>query len=330
MMIRELMRRYIWCTTVMMLIVLVANGQQDVQFSQYMLNSTYFNAASAGLDGNTSISAIHRSQWLGYNSDFDNDGVAPTSQLLSFATPLNFNNMPMGVGFNFINDRLGVINNLHLQASLAYHKQLRRGRLSIGLQPALILHSVDFTKFNPVDPDDPILQNPEKRTQLAPDLSIGVMYSTKVYFLGASVNHLLSPSFDFGLDLPNSRLVNKLEITTNLMAGYNYQLAYNLVLSPTVLVKTDLNTYSFDLSVIGTYDDKIWGGVSYRDREALILLMGYSFLEDNVMKVGYAFDYVVDSQNAKSPTSHEIFIRYNLPNIPTSGKKIIRTPRFRF
>lgn len=317
---------------ILLLIVWTVNAsfaQQDVQFSQYMLNSTYFNAAFAGLDGTTNVSAMHRSQWLGYSSSFDNDGGPPTSQLVSFSTPLNLSNQPFGAGVNFVNDKLGLVTNLQMQLSIAYHKQLKRGRLSVGLQPGFVSQTIDFSKFRFNDVTDP-LNRGEKLSQLSPDLGFGIVYSTKVYYLAAGASHLLSPSFNFGISEAAAQLENKLETSINVSAGYNYQLSYNLVLSPSVLVKSDLNTYSFDLSAIGTYDDKIWAGISYRDSEALILLMGYSFLEDNVMRVGYAFDYVVDSQSAKSPTSHEIFVRYNLPSLSTGGKKIIRTPRFRF
>lgn len=323
------MARFTVALSFLLTISSLATAQQDVQFSQYMLNSTFFNAAFAGHDGTTHVSALHRSQWLGYSSSFDDDGGAPSSQLISFSTPFNLKSLPLGLGVNIINDRLGLVSNFQMQFSLAYHKQLRRGRLSIGLQPSIISQSIDFSKFRFNDATDPLNTN-ERVSQVSPDLGVGLVYSTKVYYLGIGANHLLAPSFNFGLSEAASQLENKLETTLNISGGYNYQLTYNLVLTPSALVKTDLGTYSFDLSAIATYDDKIWGGVSYRDGEAVILLMGYSFLEDNIMRVGYAFDYVIDSQSGKSPTSHEIFIRYNLPSISTGGRKIVRTPRFRF
>jgi len=304
-------------------------AQQDVQFSQYMLNPLFYNAGWAGVDGDSHVAAFHRTQWLGYSSSFDGDGGAPSSQLISFSTPINFKEKDLGVGFNIINDKLGPLSNLSLELAIAYHKKLRRGQLSIGLKPGIISQAIDFTQFRFNDPSDP-LNTGTKESQTALDLGFGAYYSTEDYSLGIGVNHLLNPSFDFGLSQASAEFRNQIERNINLSGMYNYKVAYKLVFTPSVLVKTDLTNYSFDLSGIVTYDDKVWGGVSYRDSEALILLMGYSFLEDNKMRVGYAFDYVVGEQKAKQPTSHEIYIRYNLPNISTGSKKIIRTPRFRF
>lgn len=306
-----------------------ASAQQDVQFSQYMLNPLFYNAGWAGLDGTSHISAMHRTQWLGYSSSFDGDGGAPSSQLITFSTPIKFKEKDLGVGVNFVNDKLGPLSNLNLEIALAYHIKMRRGQLSLGLKPAIISQSIDFSQFRFNDETDP-LNIGTRESQMRPDLGFGAFYSTKLYTVGIGVNHLLRPSFDYGLNSATVNLQNKVETNYNISGTYDYKVSYNIIFSPSILIKTDLNNYSFDLSGIVTYDEKIWGGASYRDNEALILLMGYSFLDDNKMRVGYAFDYVVGEQKAKQPTSHEIFIRYNLPNISTGGKKIIRTPRFRF
>lgn len=304
-------------------------AQQDVQFSQYMLNPLFYNAGWAGLDGTAHVSAMHRTQWLGYSSSFDGDGGAPSSQLISFSTPVKFQEKDLGLGINFVNDKLGPVSNFNLEVALAYHFKLRRGQLSLGLKPGIISQTLDFSQFRFNDETDP-LNIGTRESQVRPDMGFGAFYSTKFYTLGIGINHLLNPSFDYGLNGPSLDLQNKIETSYNISGTYDYKVSYNLVFSPSILIKTDLNNFSFDLSAIATYDDKIWGGASYRDNEALILLMGYSFLEDNKMRVGYAFDYVVGEQKAKQPTSHEIFIRYNLPNISTGGKKVIRTPRFRF
>jgi hypothetical protein len=50
-------------------------AQQDAQFSQYMYNSIYVTPAAAGIDGVTKFSALHRSQWLGYESSFGERGA---------------------------------------------------------------------------------------------------------------------------------------------------------------------------------------------------------------------------------------------------------------
>ena len=77
---------------------------------------------------------------------------------------------------------------------------------------------------------------------------------------------------------------------------------------------------------LATYKDRFKVGTSYRHNEAVILFFGYSLLKQNRLHLGYAFDYVVKNINAKSTTSNEIHIRYDLP-MP-QVKKPIRTPRY--
>jgi len=95
-------------------------------------------------------------------------------------------------------------------------------------------------------------------------------------------------------------------------------------------VRSDLNSTQIDLSGIGFYKDVIWVGAAYRGGEAGTLLLGYSFLKDKSLKLGTATDVVVKDRAAKENFSFEIMLSYELPVNPGSGKKVVRTPRYRF
>jgi hypothetical protein len=62
---------------------------------------------------------------------------------------------------------------------------------------------------------------------------------------------------------------------------------------------------------------------------ANLLEIGYKFLKDKSLKLGYAMDYVIQAQAAKQKTSQEFMLSYTLPAISGGGKKVVRTPRFR-
>lgn len=322
------MRRIITFIIVSLAIGHQASAQQDPHFTQYMFNQSYWSPALTALDGKGSVSALSRTQWLGYEPTFEQDGGAPSTQFVNFSTPVSIKNVPLAVGVNVIYDKLGVLNNIQTQLSLAYHKTLNRGTLSFGVRPEFKNSTLDFSKLRFVDPSDP--KNVQaKESQAVFDLAVGLSYSTENYILAGGVNHLLRPEMNYNLESTNSA-DNKTSMVYNLYGEYNYRLTYNIDLTPSLLVTSDLNTYSIDLSAIVTYNQKLWGGLSYRNNEALALLMGYSFLDNNQLKAGYSFDYIIKEQSAKQPTSHEIFIRYDLPSISTGAKKIIRTPRFRY
>lgn len=313
-------------STVLLTLICVfsARAQQDAQFTQYMFNTLFYNPGYAGVEGVTNFTLIHRTQWAGFTTSFDGAGGNPQSQVLSMSTPLyRFNS---GVGVHIVNDNLGPQNNLEAQVSLAYHFKIQEAKLSVGIKTGIFSQTLDFGQYRPIRPDDPLLINKAgKESQIRPDLGFGVFYQAEKYFFGASVNHLLKSQFDFGIDEQRNALENHMVFT----GGYHYEVGYNLVITPSFLVKTDLNVTSFDLGALATYNERMWGGLSFRQSEAAIVMLGYSMLKDNALKAGYAFDYVIQDQDAKKPTSHEIMLSYTLPVGIYGGRKIIRTPRFR-
>jgi hypothetical protein len=111
--------------------------------------------------------------------------------------------------------------------------------------------------------------------------------------------------------------------------SYFYDMNFDLRFQFVGFVKSDLVKTSFDLGVLAYLKNTMWGGLSFRQSDALSLLLGYSFLEDKTLRVGYSLDYVVNDQEAKEATSHELMFSYSLP-VSTSRKKAIRTPRFRY
>lgn len=300
----------------------LAKAQQDAQFSFYMKNMLYFNPAFAGSEGITQISLLHRTQWAGYASTFDNGG-APQTQVLSMNTPIY--KFKSGFGAHVVNDNLGPLNNLEVQLSYAYHLGIKKSKLSFGFRVGAFSQSIDFNEYRPIDPDDEILTGQGKESQVRPDLAAGVYFRSEKFYAGASFNHLLKSEFDFGVN----ELRNALESHAYVTLGYIYTVNFDVKLEPSVLVQTDLNEYSFILGGLAYYKDTMWGGASFRQGDDVNILLGYNFLKDKSLSFGYSFGYVISQQDAKEPTNHEVMLSYQLPVNPGTGKKVVRTPRFR-
>lgn len=307
---------------------LAALAQQDPQFSQFMFNQSYWSPALTAADGYTSFTAFSRTQWLGYETSFDQQGGAPSTQFLNFSMPLTLLKLPVGIGGNVIYDKTGPQSSTHLQGSISYALEFPRGDLRFGLQPSVSNQVLDFEALDYLDPSDQ-RNTGQRESQITADLAVGAAFTTENYLISLGVSHLLRPSYNYGLEDINGSSQPS-AVLFSLYADYQYDITYQLVLSPSVLVQTDLNGLSYNAAAVLTYSERIWGGLSYRNSESVVFLMGYSVLQNRSLKLGYSFDYVIDEREAKSATSHEFFLKFILPSISTGEKKIIRTPRFRF
>ena len=312
---------YVWLG-VLFFNVTTLKAQQDAQFSYYMKNMLYYNPAFAGSEGITQISLLHRTQWAGYSSTFD-DGGAPQTQVFSVTTPIyKFNS---GFGAHVVNDNLGPLNNLEIQLSYAYHLGIKKSKLSFGFRVGAFSQSINADEYRAIHPEDPTLDGLGDESQVRPDMALGAMFRTEKFYVGTSFNHLLKSEFDFG----RSTIRNALENHAYLTAGYMHQVNFDLKLSPSFLVQTDFNAYSFILGGLAYYKDTMWGGASFRQGDDVNILAGYNFLKDKSLSLGFSFGYVIKDQDAKEPVNYEILLSYQLPVNPGIGKKVVRTPRFR-
>lgn len=303
-------------------LTLEGKAQQDPQFTQYMFNSFYYNPAFAGTEGVTKITGLYRSQWLGYSPTYG-DGGAPTTQIISVHTPIT--KIKGGVGAYIVNDNLGPVNNFEAQFSYAYYIKIKDAKLSLGVRGGIFAQKVDFDMYRATDQNDPLLSGKSgKESQLRPDFSVGALFRKEKYYAGVGLNHLTEPSYDFGLTQDN-QLKRHIYVT----GGYFYELNFDIRLQFVTLIKSDFTKTSFDVGALAYFKDQMWGGLSFRQSEAAILILGYSLLKDKSLKVGYSLDYIVKDQQAKQPTSHELMVSYSLP-VDNSGRKVIRTPRFRY
>jgi type IX secretion system PorP/SprF family membrane protein len=301
--------------------VRVMYAQQDPQFSQFMYNTLYYNPGFAGVEGVTKLTAIHRSQWLNYQPTVGNGG-APTTEIISMTTPIN--NLNSGFGAYILNDKLGAQTNQEAQATYAYHLALKDSKLSVGIRAGIYSQTLDFGLYRAINPDDPLLKAAGKESQIRPDVSMGVFYRKEKYYAGISLNHLVKSTFDFGVS-QRSPLKDHVYLT----GGYYYDVSFDLKFQFVGLVQSDLTTTSVNVGAIGYFKDKVWAGLSFRQSESATLLLGYSLVKDKSVKLGYALDYVIQNQQAKQATSHELVLTYELPVNPAGGKKIVRTPRYR-
>src|SRR5258708_8859393 len=135
----------------LMLLAGQSMAQQDPQFTQYMFNTLYYNPAYAGADGVVKFTAMHRSQWLGYQPSVGGGG-APTTQIITGTAPINKINS--GFGAYVVNDRLGPLTNQQVQLSYAYHLGFKDAKLSFGVRAGAYAQTINPNSYR-------VIQNPD-------------------------------------------------------------------------------------------------------------------------------------------------------------------------
>ncbi len=310
-----------------LLLLLSSTGvfaQQIPQFTQYLYTGNFFNPALAGKSEGLQFSAIHRSQWQGYTAT-SGAGTPPTTQLITLQNRVK--NKNFGYGLTVVNDQLGATSNLEVSLQGSYHKKIQRTQLSFGGYLGVSNSTLDFEELQFVNPE-PSLPLSGTESQLAMDMGAGLMVDRGDFYVGLSGRHLNQASFDFG----DGNYANRLQMHNYLLLGYRMRPIGQLRIEPSILLKSlGTHTLSYEVSVIATLQNKVNGGIAYRGEESVSLILGYSLLKDNSLKLGYAFDLVVGGVDAKSPTSHELMLRYAWSDVSKTVTRVIqRTPRFRF
>ena len=295
-------------------------SQQDPYFSTYLVNPTIVNSSLSSLYENNNVILIYRNQWANYNpNNLSVSSDSPNTGILSLNLKSRDKNLSFGM--NIISDNLGPKEFFNFSPYFSLRKKINNSFLSFSVSPSFKSTTLNFSSLIFVNPSDPFNIG-GKQTQSEPDVNFGVSYFNEKVLLSLSAKNLAQPSFNFGL----SDLKNIDNINLSFLGKYVIEVDRDLRFEPYILLRSDLTSYTFDVSGLATYKKVISIGASYRYDEAIIGFLGYNFLKNNKLFVGYSFDYVVHNVNAKAPISHELVLRYDLPT--PQMRKPIRTPRF--
>ncbi len=288
------------------IIVLVVGGtayaQQEAQFTHNMFNNMGINPGLAGLRNSICATGIVRQQWVGFR-DEDGNSLNPETYSLHVDAPIRF--IRGGVALGFMQDQFGPETNVGVSVSYSYHLDMAYGRIGIGGRAGFLDKRIDFASLTPLDGSDALLETGDENSIFV-DFSLGGFYMLDdEAWAGLSVSQLRQATGNLGdSDFTLHRHVY-------LSAGYHYVLPGNrsYELSPNVLVKTDLNSVQFDLNTLVTYNNRFWGGVTYRPQDAVALMFGVRL---DQISIGYSYDITTSplGRMGRSYGTHEVMLQY--------------------
>ncbi|MDB9910362.1 type IX secretion system membrane protein PorP/SprF [Flavobacteriales bacterium] len=297
---------------ILAVISVTVSAQQDPQFSQNMFNKLANNPGFAGSRGVIATSILHRSQWMGFGDD---GGAAASTQNFSVDAELPF--LYGGVGLNVVNDNIAEFSNLGLQASYAYRTELGVGQIGMGMSVGMYQSGLNGSRLTSAQDNDPAIPKVEVKGSSL-DIGAGIYYNTQDVYIGLSSAHMTEPTIEWS-DGQDFDLVRHYF----LIAGYYHELNPLLSLNPSIYLKSDGATSQLDINTNLIYNNKMWGGVSYRLDEGLILLAGMNVNED--LRFGLAYD--VTMINSMS-NSIEIMLGYNFKIKTNKAISKYKNPRF--
>lgn len=294
-----------------------AVAQQDLQFTQYMFNKIYYNPGVAGSSDAICVNALHRSQWVGF------DG-APTSQNININAPIK--KLHGGLSLKLANDQIGYFQNINVGLGYAYQMNLANGKLGFGLNVDLYTTSITGASWETPDGNkgsgDFAVPNPAA-AGVTVDGSFGVYYESNTWWAGISSTRLAETQTPLGI----TQYYDQRHYYV--MGGYNFPLTgTNFELKPSLLLKTDFAASpTMDVNLLAEYNNKFWGGVTYRLTEAVAVNIGYQFTQS--LRAGYSYDIPITAVSQQGGGSHEIFLSYCFKiEIPPREKGSYKNPRF--
>ena len=316
-----------FCTCILLTIDLMA--QQLPQYSMFMLNPYHYNTSYAGLDGSLSATGVFRKQWV----DFPG---TPLNYNFNTHLPLDFINS--GLGLSFEQDIIGAYSNTYAKASYNYIVDVNsKSKLSFGGAFKFMQKTLDGSRLrapegdyeNGLDHNDNYIPLSRVSNQ-AYTFDAGIYYKHDKFQIGLAANNLTAPMLRF-----DASAIQQIQYLRNFVinASYTFNINDDFILEPSVLLKTDMIKYQPELGLILKYQNKFFGGMSYRGynnmtSDAVVVMAGMQ-INKNFM-LAYAYDFSISGLRNYNSGSHEIVINYNLRKELTKEipAKIIYNQRF--
>ncbi len=284
----------------------VAVAQQDPQFTQFMFNKLIFNPGYAGTSGAICGVGQFRQQWSGFTG-------SPQSMAVAFDMPIP--NLPLGVGLNIINDKIGPMSTFFMRAAGAYNKKIGPGTLGIGLDLGILQKKISDDWITPETGTDPTIPGNVTNagytngdlSKLSFDVGLGAFYQIPgKFYVGVSTTHIPAQ------DIKEGSLGFKVKRHYYFTAGATFPVTPWFKINPNVLYKTDFAAGALDANLNLLWFDLFWVGGSYRFGDAGALLFGVQkgLGPGNayMVKAGYSIDLVTGKLASYTKASHEIIL----------------------
>jgi type IX secretion system PorP/SprF family membrane protein len=212
-----------------------------------------------------------------------------------------------GVEFSGMQDKLGFENNINVGLGYSFHLALCGSTLGIGVAATLLNRTVDFSKLNPNNASDPILQGLGEESAMMVDANLGLFWQMpESFYVGVSVVNILETMSQALGENSESSASFTTDRTFYAVAGYPFQFEDMPLFTfiPSVSVMSNLASTQLNASARVVYNNLFSLGVNYRPQESVGLMAGLTIKDITVL---YSYDI---NTTGLLPGSHEIGLSY--------------------
>ncbi|MDH5475007.1 MAG: type IX secretion system membrane protein PorP/SprF [Cyclobacteriaceae bacterium] len=323
------MRKVLLLSFLFILFYRVEVSAQDPQFSQFYAAPLYLNPAFAGSTEYTRVGLNYRNQWPSFGAQFVTSSVYADHYLEDYNS---------GIGMMLTYDKEGLAGRRIYNVGFVYSYQMRINdwiTFRPGVQVSYARVGVNPSGLVFGDQIDPstgiVVPTTGESLSIAGvnmfDLGFGGMLYTKDIFLGASLHHVTKPnqSINGGVDpLPMKMSIHggyKYRFNNGTMGSGLYARPQERSLTPTAQYKKQGEFNQMDLGMYLTLEPIIFGmwyrGLPFKkfnelsNNESIVMLIGFVKRgKDDVLNVGYSYDYTISALGAGSGGAHEFTISY--------------------
>lgn len=280
-------------------------AQQVPIFTNHANSYAYANAGFAGMSEGINLLGIYRQQWAGF-VDSDGNDIAPQTFLLTGDMPIRA--LHGGVEFSVMQDKLGFENNVNVGLGYSFHLDLGGSTLGIGVAATLLNRTIDFSKLNPNNASDPILQGLGEESAMMVDANLGLFWQMpESFYVGVSVVNILETMSQALGENSESSASFTTDRTFYAVAGYPFQFEDMPLFTfiPSVSVMSNLASTQLNASARVVYNNLFSLGVNYRPQESVGLMAGLTIKDITVV-----YSYDINTMGLGVPGSHEIGLSY--------------------
>lgn len=316
---------------------------QDMHFSQYNLSPLSLNPANTGnYKGDYRFFANYRSQWRTLDNGYNTYSVGGDMNLY----PRNINVSP---GIIILSDQsANYLSVTKILPSLAWHPKVAGFKLHLGVQPGVVIKTIDFYKHSfpnqlnwstgNFDNTLPNSENNVGQRFTFLDVNAGFAASRKI----GKVEPEIGLAF-FHLNEPKESFLSNTNNTLPIRQAYNLTLTYSVTTSVMLVAHTLYGFTSKASDLVGGlnieyilmrgpfYDNSVYAGFMWRDgyernSDAGVITAG---LKWNAYTLGFSYDITFSElkTSVNSRGAYEIALIYKAKSTRLL-KKIIPCERY--